>query len=118
MMVFIDNAGWGSTEDGLYHIGMHAGTGWVGDDDVGTSMLSYELVAQHILHIAGIEKGVVDAVDLGVDLSILNGFRDVLDADDLTGLTGHEVGNGASAGVKVVDKWMVDGGWWMVNGGW
>ena len=97
---------------------MHAGTGWVGDDDVGTSVLCYELVAQHILHIAGIEKGVVDAVDLGVDLSILNGFRDVLDADDLTGLTGHKVGNGASAGVKVVYKWMVDGGWWMVDGGW
>ena len=95
---------------------MHAGTGWVGDDDIGTSMLSYELVAQHILHIAGIEKGVVDAVDLGVDLSILNGFRDVLDADDLTGLTGHEVGNGASAGVKVVYKWMVDGGWWIGEG--
>ena len=90
---------------------MHASTRWVGDDDIGTSVLCYELVAQHVLHVASIEEGVVDAVDLGVDLRILNGFGDVLDANDLTGLTGHEVGDGASAGVEVVDEGMVDGGW-------
>ena len=35
---YIDNALWGSIEYGLYHIGMHACTWRIGDDDIRTSV--------------------------------------------------------------------------------
>ena len=98
-----DALGLGS-EDGLHHVGMHAGARRVGDDDVGPPMLLEEVVVEDVLHVACEEERVVNAVDLRVHLRILDGFRHVLDADDLTGLAGHEVGDGARAGVEVVDE--------------
>ena len=99
----VDNALGGSSEDGLYHIGVHTGTGRVGDDDVGTSVLSDEIVGEDVLHVAGKKECVVDAVDLGVDLRILNSLGYIFYTDDFAGLAGHEIGDGAGAGVEVVD---------------
>jgi len=100
----IDNTLGSSTEDGLDYIGMHAGTWWVGDDDIRTAMLCDERIGQDVFHVAGKEEGVADVVDVGVYLRILNGFWDVFDADDLTGLACHEVGDGACAGIEVIDN--------------
>ena len=47
---------------GLYHIGMHAGSWWVGDDHIWAPMLGYKVVGEYVLHVAGVEKGVLDAV--------------------------------------------------------
>ena len=91
------------TEDGLYHIGVHTCTRRIGDDDIGTSVLGNELIGEDVLHVAGIEEGIVDVVDLGIDLGILDGLGDILDTNDLTGLTSHEVGNGTCTGVEVVN---------------
>ena len=99
----VDDALGGSPQNGLHHIGMHAGTWRVSDNHIGLAVLSDELVGQYILHVAGIEQCVRDAVDFRVDLRILNGFRHVFDANHLAGTASHEVGNGACAGVEVVD---------------
>ena len=82
---------------------MHTGTWGVGDDDIGTSVLGNKVVGQDVLHVASIEQGVLDAVNLAVDLGILDSLWYVFDADDLTGFLSHEIGNGASAGVEVVN---------------
>ena len=100
----VDDATGSGIENRLDDIGVHAGTGRIGDDDVRASVLGDKLVGEYVLHIAGIEQGVGDAVDVGVDLGILDGLGDVFDANDLTGLTGHEIGDGACAGREVVDQ--------------
>ena len=70
---------WSCLKDGLNHIGMHSGTWWVGDDDIGLTVLCDKLVSKDILHIASIEQGVVDAVNLRVDLSVLDSLGHILD---------------------------------------
>ena len=69
-------------------------------------MTADELVVQDVFHVAGIEQGVIDAVDLGIDFGVLNSFRHVFYADNLTALPGNEVGNGARAGIEVVDQFV------------
>src|SRR5688572_26433023 len=69
-------------EQGGDDVGVHAGPGRVGDDDVGGSVAAEQLGADHVLHIAGVEGGVGDAVDGGVDAGIDDGLLDILDADD------------------------------------
>ena len=100
----VDDAAGSGTEDGLHHVGVHACPWRVGDDDVGTTMTGDEVVGEDVFHVAGVEEGVVDVVQTGVLLGIFDGLGNILDADDLTGLTGHEVGNGARASVEVVDE--------------
>ena len=102
----IDDALGSCPENGLHHIWMHTSSGRVSDDHIGTAVLGDEVVGEDILHIAGIEEGVGDAVDLGVDLRILDGLGHVFDADDLTGFLCNEVGDGASAGVEVIDRFV------------
>ena len=107
----VDDALWCCPQDGFHHVGVHAGTRGVANHDVRVAVTGYEIVGQDVLHVACIEQGVVDMVDLRVDFGILDSLRHILDTDDLACLPSHEVGNGASAGVKVVDEGMVDGEW-------
>ena len=100
----IDNTFGGCIEDGSHYVGVHAGTWWVGDDDIRTSVLGNKVVGQDVLHVAGIEQRVLDAINLAVDFGVLDGFRHVLNTDDLTGFLRHEVGNGTSACIEVVDQ--------------
>ena len=104
---YIDDALRSSAEDGFYHIGMHAGTRRVGDDDIGATMFGDELIGEDVFHIAREEERVGDAVDLGVYFRVLDGLRDIFDANDLSGLTGHEIGDGAGAGLEVVNQWLL-----------
>ena len=91
-------------ENGFHHVGVHACSRWVGDNDVRAPVLADEVVGQNILHVAGIEQRVADAVNLRIDLGVLNGFGNIFNADNLFRLTGHEVCNGACARVKVVNQ--------------
>ena len=59
-------------EDSGDHILVHAGTRRVGDDNIRTAVLLQESVVEHIFHVAGKEQSVRYAVDLGVDLGILD----------------------------------------------
>ena len=93
-----------SPQNGLHHIGVHTSTWWIGDDDIGSSVLSDEVVSQDILHVSGIEEGVLDAVELRVDLGILDGLRHILDTDHLSCLLCHEVGNGACSRIEVIHQ--------------
>ena len=104
----IDDALGSCPEDGLHHIGVHTGTWRVSDDHIGTAMLSNEVISEDVLHVTGIKEGIGDAVDLRVHLRVLDGFGHVFDADDLTGLLCHEIGDGASAGVEIVDQWRIE----------
>ena len=94
----------GSPQDGLHHIGVHTSTWGIGDDHIGASVLSDEVVGQDVLHITSIEKGVLDAVQLRVDLGVLDGLRHILDTDHLARLLCHEVGNGACSRIEVIHQ--------------
>ena len=61
---YIDNAFRLCKQDDVDYILVHAGTRWVGDDNIGTAVLVDEILRKHVLHIAGKEEGVGDAVDL------------------------------------------------------
>ena len=102
----IDDTLGGCPENGLHYIRVHACTRGVGDDDIRASMLLDESVVKDILHVACIEAGVRDAVELGVDLRILDGFWHIFDADDFPRLPSHEIGDGAGTGIKVVDHFV------------
>ena len=105
----VDDSARCGIEDDTNDIWVHAGTRWVGNDDVGTAVAADKLVGKDILHVTGIENGVVDAVDARVDLGILDGLGHILDAYDIPRMTGHEVGNGARTGIEVIDKREVGG---------
>ena len=89
---------------GLHDIGMHAGTRRVGNDDVGSVMLCYEVVGQDVLHISGKELCVTDAVNLRVYLRIFYGLWNILNTDNLRCTFGNKVGYSASTGIEVVDE--------------
>ena len=89
----IHDAAWCCKEDGVNHILMHAGTWRVGDDDIRTSMRLDELFVEDVLHVSCIEERVGDAVDFRIHLRILDGFWHIFDANDLTRLTSHKIGN-------------------------
>ena len=61
---YINDAVWGCAQNSLHNVGMHTGTWGVGDDDVRTSVLCDKVVGEDVLHVACIEQGVADAVDL------------------------------------------------------
>ena len=82
---------------------MHACTRGVRDDDIRTAMLLDERVSEDVLHITGKEQGIVNAVQAGVDLGILNGLGYIFYSDDLTRLPGYEVGYGTCARIQIVD---------------
>ena len=89
---------------GLHHIGMHTGTGWVGNDDVGSAVFGYEVVGQDVLHISGKKLCVTDAVNLRVYLRIFYGLWNIFYADYLRCLFCNKVGYSACTGVEVVDE--------------
>ena len=100
---YIDNTLGSRIQNGFHHIGVHAGTWRVSDNDIRTSMFLDEVVCQNILHVASKEQRVGNAVDFRVDFGILNSLWHVLDADNLLGVLCHEIGNRASTRVEVVD---------------
>ena len=85
---------------------MHTGTGWVGDNNVRTSVFSNKLVGEDILHITSVEQSIVNAVNFTVDFSIFDGFRYIFNTNHLTGLTCNEIGDGTSAGIEVVNNFV------------
>ena len=93
-----------SIEDDIDHIFVHTGAWGVDNHHIRTAVASHKFVGEDILHVSGIEEGVVQAVDLRVEASVVDGFRHIFDADDLSSIAGHEVGDSAGAGVEVVDQ--------------
>ena len=88
----------------LNDVRVHAGARRVGNDDVRLSVLRDELVGEDLRHVAHHELRVRDVVLRGVDLRVLHGSIDVLDADHPLGLVCYEIGNRASAGKEVIDN--------------
>ena len=100
-----DGAGMG-VEDGTDDVSVHAGTGRVGDDDVGTSVAVNKFGVEEVFHVSGQKFDVFDMVERGIDLGVFDGFGYVFNADDFAGLAGYEVGNGARSGVPVEDEFV------------
>ncbi len=90
-------------EELLHYFLVHAGAWRVGDDDVGALVAGDEFGGEHFGHIAGVEEGVGDVVVCGVFAGGHDRVFNVFDADDLFALAGQEEGDGAGAGVEVVD---------------
>ena len=61
-----------------------------------------ELVGQDVLHVACVEKGVVERIVLRVDFSIFNGFWHIFNTNNLFGLFGYEAGYGSCTCVEIV----------------
>ena len=78
---------------------MHTGAWRVGYYYVGPAVSVDKLLGQYVLHVAGKELCVGNAVNLRVHLCVLYGIGHIFYADNLAGMGRHEVGNGAGAGV-------------------
>ena len=62
-----------------------------------------KLVSENIFHVARIERClVIQAIEFGIDLGIRDGLGHILDADDVTRLACHEIGDRSRAGVEIV----------------
>ena len=93
-----------SEKDGIDDVLMHACARRIGDDYIWSSMLLDEVAVEDVLHVACEEKRVLDTINLAIDFSVLDGFRNILYTNDLTGLACHEIGDGACTCIKVVDE--------------
>ena len=60
----IDDTFRSSKQDSLYDARMHTGSGWVGNDDVGLSVMLDEVAVKDVLHVACKELGILDAIYL------------------------------------------------------
>ena len=83
---------------------MHSGTGRVYYHHVGTAMLRDETVGKDILHVAGIEKCIVDTVHSRINFRIGNSLLHVFYAYHLPCSAGYEICDGPRTGVQVVHK--------------
>ena len=79
-------------KDDINNVRMHAGTWWVSDDNIRTTVLLDEAFGQNVLHVTCVKECVTDLVYLRINLSILNCFRYILNTNDLTGVFSNEVG--------------------------
>lgn len=53
-------------ENSIDHIIMHTGTWWIGNNNIWTSVLVYEILRKDIFHITGIKKRVLYMVQGGI----------------------------------------------------
>ena len=58
----VNNAFRGCIHDGFHDIRMHAGSWWVGNDDIRTAVVAYEVIGEDVLDVASIEERVVELV--------------------------------------------------------
>lgn len=100
----VDDAFRAGVENHVDHVFVHSCAWRVDDHHVGTSVLGDESVGEHVLHVAGKEDGVVDAVDLRVEFRVGNRLGHVFDANHFFHLPRHEVGYCAGSGIEVVDQ--------------
>ena len=78
-------------ENSVDHIIMHTGTWWIGNNNIRTSVLVYEILRKDIFHITGIKKRVLYMVQGGIHFCVLDSLRYVLDADNLLCLARDEI---------------------------
>ncbi len=62
----------------LDYIFMHAGSRGVDYHHVGTAVTLYKLGREHIFHISGIKLGIIQTVDTGIDLGVLDSLGHIL----------------------------------------
>ena len=99
----IDYLARGDSEELADDFLVHAGARGIGDDDIGGAVEGDEVVGEYVGHVAGEELGVVEVIEGGVDFGVVNGFLDIFDAHDAAAHRGDELGDGAGAGVEVID---------------
>ena len=99
----VDDFAWRRGEELGDHFLVHAGAWGVGDHYVGSAVGGDEVGGEHLRHVAGVEAGVVEAVEAGVGFGVGDGLLDIFDAYHLAAFVGEEEGYGAGAGVEVVE---------------
>ena len=90
-----------SKEDGLHHIFVHACTRRVGNNHIRPTIALDKRFIQHFLHVARKEKGILNAVECGINLGIFDSFRHVFDTNHLSRLLGYKLRNRAGTRIEV-----------------
>ena len=75
----------------------HACTRRVGDDEIRTAVGFDEIVSEDLGHVACVERAILYAIDFGIHLGILNGFLNILNANDFLHETREILCNGSRA---------------------
>ena len=86
-------------KNGFYHIGMHPCPWGIRNDDIWSSMLGDKFFREHILHVTGKERGILNSVEFRIDSSILYGIFNIFNANNLFAHPCNEVGNGSCSRV-------------------
>ena len=86
---------------------MHTSTGGVRDDDIGTAMLSDEIIGEDVFHISSIKQClIILSIERSIDFCIFNSLRHIFNADYKACFLRNKIGDCARARVKVVDKFI------------
>ncbi len=99
----VDDDRGGELQQHRDHLGVHARPGRVGDEDVRAAVLGRKLGREDVFGTPGVPGTIVEAIELGVDFSVVDGGRDFLDTDHCTCVLRHKLTNGTYTRVKVVD---------------
>ena len=98
----VDYAWSADTEEGFYQFGVHARTGWIGDDHVGPAMLGKEVFGADITYVSGVEFAVRKAVEVGIYCCVGYCIGHGLYAYYLAGTLAAEYAYAAGTAIKVV----------------
>ena len=97
----IYNAFGSSKKDGVYYVFVHACTRRVGNNHIRPTIALDKRFIQHFLHVARKEKGILNAVECGINLGIFDSFRYVFDTNHLSRLFGNKLRNRAGTCIEV-----------------
>ena len=99
---YIDNALGCCVQDNINYRLIDTCTRWIENNHIGTTILGDKVVIQHLLHIASVEYRILDAVNLRVNLCILDCLRHILDTHNLLSSLCAEVCDCTGTCVEVV----------------
>ena len=88
----------------LHHILMHTRTRRVHYHHIRTSMLGNEFGSEHILHVSGIELGVLQFIDTGVYLGVLYCLRHILNPHHMAASTSKEKSYRTGPRIEVIHQ--------------
>ena len=100
----IDNPPGGNLPEGLYHLGVHAGPGRVGDDHIGARLAAgSQGLPEALFQISRQELAIFQAVEPAVGVGIVHGRRDQFKSHHPAHLRGQVQGDAAGPAIEIPD---------------